>query len=68
MSDKNKGILKIYNVERIDGKPIKDGCIVLEFDDPNAREGIEDFAAKVYREGYKEFAADLWAKLKRYEK
>lgn len=42
--DRVRGLYNKYQVTRCDGKPLKGGCIVLEWGDPNAREGIQAFA------------------------
>lgn len=64
--NRDKGPFKKYLVERTDGKPIKNGCIVLEWDDPNAREGIKAFAVAVRKDGYGSFADFLDQKLSTY--
>lgn len=59
MSDKNTGLIEKYIVERLDGKPLKGGCIVLEFGDPNAWAAIDVWAATVDNAGYAALAADV---------
>lgn len=67
MSDsRNKGLYGKYHVERNDGKPLNDGCIVLEWGDANARKGIEAFARAVREDGYGSLADDLEKKLATY--
>ena len=66
MGDKSKGLFGKYIVDRVDGKPIKEGAIVLEWTDPNARVGIEAFSKKVREEGYTLLADDLDRKLETY--
>lgn len=65
-SSRQKGLMQKYKVDRRDGKPIKDGCIVLEWSDPNARAGISAFAKAVRQDGYDKLADDLEAKLATY--
>ena len=65
-NNKQKGFYKKYNVERFDGKPIK-SCIVLEFDDPNARVGIAAFSTAVRADGYIKLANDLDDLLRYFE-
>ena len=64
---KNKGLYQKYRVERTDGKPMPEGCIVLEWKDPNARIGIAAFSRRVRRKGYRKLADDLDAKLSEWE-
>ena len=59
MGDRSTGLHQKYVVERTDGKPIEHGCIVLEWDDPNARVGIRAFAEAVREDGYLSLADDL---------
>lgn len=66
--DRKKGLYGKYQVERNDGKPLKDGCIVLEWGDPNARKGIAAFAQAVRDDGYTALAEDLERKLEEYRK
>ncbi len=63
MGDKNKGLYQKYHVERTDGKPITEGCIVLEWDDQNALEGIKAFSKAVRKNGYIKLADELDEKL-----
>ncbi len=63
MSDKNRGLFGKYIVDRVDGKPMPEGAIVLEWKDPNARVGIAAFSDKVREEGYEQLADDLNNKL-----
>ena len=60
---KCEGLIKKYQVERMDGKPMPEGCIVLEWKDPNARVGIAAFSRRVRRCGYEKLADDLDSKL-----
>ena len=66
MSDRQRGFYKKYNVERLDGKPIKN-CVVLEFDDPNARIGISAFSKAVRADGYIKLANNLDTLLQYFE-
>lgn len=59
MGDRNTGLIHKYDVRRTDGKPITHGCIVLEWDDPNARKGIKAFSEAVRADGYESLADDL---------
>ncbi|MFW5497733.1 MULTISPECIES: hypothetical protein [unclassified Maridesulfovibrio] len=63
MSDKEKGLYDKYIVQRTDGKPIKGGCIVLEFDDPNAWAAINQYAFTVQAAGYEKLAGNIHDKL-----
>lgn len=63
----NKGLLNRYNVTRTNGKEVGE-CIVLEFKDENARQGIWAFAQTCYRAGYKKLADDLLKKVQSYDK
>lgn len=68
MSSKEIGLIEKYNVTRTDGKPIKRGCIVLEFDDPNAWLAIRVFADKVKRQGYTALWRDITNHLDKVQK
>lgn len=59
MSDKEKGLYQKYIVERTDGKPIKGGCLVLEFGDKNAASAINEFAKTLRADGYEKLADDI---------
>lgn len=59
MSDRENGFYGKYRVERIDGKPITKGCVVMEFKDPNGRAGIKAFSKAVRADGYDILANDL---------
>lgn len=63
MNDKNKGLYGKYKVERVDGKPIKDGCIVLEFNDPIARKVIFRWARYMRDAGHFQVYEDVLDKL-----
>ena len=65
-ADREKGLYGKYRVTRTDGKPLKGGCIVLEWGDPNARKGIAAFARAVRNDGYHALANDLEARLADY--
>lgn len=66
MGDKTRGLFGKYIVDRVDGKSIIEGAIVLEWKDPNARVGIKAFSEKVREEGYTLLADDLDKKLDEY--
>lgn len=63
---KAKGLLLRYKVERVDGKTITDGCMVMEWKDKNARRAIYAFARAVEADGYKNLAMDIDSKLADY--
>lgn len=67
MTDRNVGLTGKYIVERVDGKDMPHGCIVLEWKDPNARAGIAAFSEAVRRDGYIALADDLDNKLKEWQ-
>lgn len=57
--DKERGLYRKYNVERVDGKPLKGGgALVLEFGDPQAWNAIEEYADRI-RVSNPQFADDL---------
>lgn len=60
------GLKELYSVERLDGKPLKDGAVVLEWGDRNGRHGILGFSRAVRASGYGPLADDLDAGLARY--
>lgn len=64
---KTRGLYRKYNVERTDGKPVKE-AIVLEFDDPSARVGIRAWVEAVRQDGYGELAEDTIHLLREFEK
>jgi len=67
MDNKEEGLYADkYSVLRLDGKPIKDGCIVLEWDDKLARQGIKAFASAVTSAGYLKLGNDLKSRLRDY--
>lgn len=63
---KTKGLFQKYKVSRVDGKPISDGCIVMEWKDRNARQAIHAFARAMEESGYKQLAMDLDSRLADY--
>lgn len=63
MNTRQRGLFKKYNVSRTDKKPIKGGCIVLEFGSRNTADAILQFADSVESDGYGPLAADLRARL-----
>lgn len=66
--NKNEGLKQKYIVTRVDGRPLKGGCIVLEFGDTNSRPAILQFASTVRANGYSKLADDLEAEIERLEK
>ncbi len=61
--NKTLGLYDKYKVERIDGKPLKGGAIVLEFGDPVARIAIFAWAQEMEYHGYHQVSADVLAQL-----
>jgi len=67
MSGKGQGLLKKYQVSKI-SNPKKDlDCIVLEFDDPIAREGLKAWAHAMNDAGYVKCAQQTLKKIRHYE-
>ena len=64
---KEEGLKEKYLVTRTDGKPVGD-CIVLEFKDPIARRGIEEWAIRMLVAGYTQVYYDVNEKLSKYWK
>lgn len=64
MDKRKQGLFEKYYVERLDGKPMVSGCIVLEWQDKNARAGIKAFADAVRKDGYTVLADELEERLK----
>jgi hypothetical protein len=64
---RDQGLFQKYKVARVDQKPITDGCIVLEWKDPNARKGIAAFSEAVRSDGYFALADGLDQKLATYK-
>lgn len=59
VNTKEIGLFEKYHVERVDGKPMPAGCIVLEWKDPNAWPGIAAFSRAVRLAGYLQLSDDL---------
>jgi len=59
MISKERGMFLKYFVKRCDGKPMPEGCVVLEWKDKNALPGIAAFSRSVRAEGYIALADDL---------
>ena len=59
VGDKYMGLCMKYRVERLDGKPMPEGCIVLEWRDKNALSAIAEFSRSVRAAGYTPLANDL---------
>lgn len=67
MSEKEKGLYKKFEVKKISNPTKELDCIVLEFDDHLAREGIFAFAKSAKRGGFHELHDDLMEKLSVWE-
>jgi hypothetical protein len=65
-NDRTTGLTEKYAVARHDGKPLKDGAIVMEWGDPNARVGIAAYSRAVREDGYEALADDLDNRLAHY--
>lgn len=63
---KSQGIFHIYNIERVDGRPMGD-CIVLEFDDPNSAPALLTWADTVEEAGFSKLAENVREKLSGFE-
>jgi hypothetical protein len=59
VNKKERGLFEKYHVERVDGKPMPAGCIVLEWKDTNAWPGIAAFSRAVRSAGYLQLSDDL---------
>lgn len=60
MSERTEGLKKKYHVERVDGKPLKgNGCVVMEFGDPNAWAALKVWAKNIRKDGYHWLANDI---------
>lgn len=66
-NDRNLGLFRKYHVQKLTNPTKQLDCIVLEFDDPHAREGIRAFAESVKRAGYTPLHHDLMEKLAQWE-
>jgi hypothetical protein len=64
---KKEGLYTKYHVEKIGRPDEKLDCIVLEFDDPIARVGIQAWASEMNERGYHKCAAEVFAKLLRLQ-
>lgn len=64
--EKKRGLYQKYEVKKLSNPTKKLDCIVLEFDDPIARDGIRAFARSARIEGYEKLASDLFRKLAEY--
>lgn len=63
-AEKHKGLYQKYKVEKLNGRPMGEkGCIVLEFDDPIAKEAIITWAKSMRDAGYVQVWKDIAAKL-----
>lgn len=63
MNGKNEGLINKYKVIKQTNPSKAIDCIVLEFDDPIARKGIEAWATAMLEAGYDKCAAQVFAKL-----
>ena len=64
MTEQSKGLYKKYEVIKVDNPAKEIDCIVLEFDDPIARVGIEAWANEMLSMGYEKCASETIGKLK----
>lgn len=67
MGNKNEGLVNKYDVRKVSNPGKNLDCIVLEFDDPIARRGIQAWAEAMNDAGYHKCAAQVLAKLCRLE-
>jgi hypothetical protein len=65
--EKSLGLFQKYKVKRTDGKPISDGCIVLEWKSKSSRAGIRAFSEAVRKDGYEKLADELDDRLEMFE-
>jgi hypothetical protein len=59
--EKDRGLK--YHVERVDGQPLKGGCVVLEFGDERAAPALRLWADSMAREGLFQLAAEVRARI-----
>lgn len=57
-----QGLIRKYNVERLDGNPVGEG-IFLEFDDPNSWAALRLWADTVAAKGYTQLYTDVRTKV-----
>ena len=67
MGSREQGMKLKYEVHRLDGRPILDGCMVMEWTDKHGRAAIKAFSQSVRADGYHKLADELDEKLKTYE-
>lgn len=67
MGTTEQGLIRKYEVIKLDNVQKPMDCIVLEFDDPLARIGIKAWAEEAKKRGYEKLHADVERKLKTYE-
>lgn len=67
MADKKEGLVQKFEVTKLSNPNKKVDAIVLEFDDPIARQGIHAWAEAMMEAGYYRCAAETFAKLLRLE-
>lgn len=65
--EKTKPFYQKYEVKKISNPEKKMDCVVLEFDDPIARKGIQAWAEEMLKQGYHRAAAGVLAKLTNIE-
>ena len=59
VKDKSRGLFEKYTVDRIDGKPLKGGALVLEWGDTNAHPAIRAYSRSVRDRGYTQLSDDI---------
>lgn len=59
----DRGLESKYHVARVDGRPLKGGCIVLEFGDERAAPALRLWADSMAREGLFQLAAEVRARI-----
>lgn len=63
---KNIGLFKKYEVKKLSNPEKELDCVVLEFDDPIARQALEFWAELMRKNGYSEVHKDTIEKLWQY--
>ena len=64
--EKSKGLYQKYVVKKINNPDKEIDCVVLEFDDPIARDGIWAWCGAMKRNGFVKCAEDTMKKLDSY--
>ena len=62
MTSKDVGLIRKYDVQRVDGRSVQ-WCFVLEDTDPLAAVALRAYAEAAEEAGYRELAGDLRAKI-----